>query len=144
MSTRGTDYQRLLDELQAIVRRTPGAELRSLADEQVIVRKSMVANPAARKGLKASAQVPGVHGYALFVDWRGADARAEPSARMRPPPQSPGPCPRVRLAPAEREGSWTIAAAGGDEVFVTVTVGAQAPRSEVDALLRAVDAALRP
>jgi hypothetical protein len=104
----------------------------------------MVANPAAQKGLKASAQVPGADGYELFIDWRRAQTHAAPSARMRPPPQSPGPGPLVRLAPPEREGSWTVTASGGDEVFVTVTTGAQAPRNEVDALLRAVDDALRP
>jgi hypothetical protein len=139
-----------------------GPEVRRLPEDQLLVARGLVDNPATHGGHKAAARVPGPGGYKVYVSRRTPAGHAEragtgqragpwdappgpPADGSGPPPPPPAPAdaggpPRVR--PGELAMEWRGTARDGRIVQIRATCGSPEVVDEVNRILDAAAAVL--
>jgi hypothetical protein len=136
--------------LQRRLRHTAaGADVRLLAEDQVVVSRNLTRDPNFERDGKSPTYRPGRDGYQVYVSWRPAAAHARQAAlsqRMTGPSSGPvawdGRTMRLRLDPATTSGEWLVGDNAGGIVTVIADAGSVQVLDEVNAVLNEVEAVL--
>lgn len=143
--------QPVADRMTQLSRRvrevTPGADVRVLSGDQLLVSLNLIPNPAMEREGKAATYTPGDDGYQVHVACRPAaehDVQAALSQRMT----GPGALPVVwdsrsmQLRVNDLTRRWLVSNELGEIVTVEVAAGSVQVLDEVNAVLTEVQGVL--
>jgi hypothetical protein len=139
----------LARRLERTLRDAPAAEVRLLAESQLLVTRGLVPNPAAGRRAKAAASVPGPAGYDLYVASRSPEEQAAVAAtsqRISGPASGPVAWDpdrsRLRLEEGARNGHWEVLTPSGEVLTVDVRCGSPQVMAELNRLLAEIEAVM--
>jgi hypothetical protein len=127
------------------------ADVRLLAEGQIVVSRNLIRNPDFERGGKSATYVPGPDGYEVYIACRPAETHARQAAQSQlmtgpshEPPAWDSRTMRLRLDQTATSGRWVVRDARGEVVTVSAAAGsaAAAVLDDVNAVLSDAEAVL--
>ena len=124
-------------------------DIRLLPDNQMLIDKNMIPNPALQQGGKSESHVPGEEGYQIYVAYRSpaeSEAAMLTSQRMYGPSVQPivwdAKSMVLHAGKTSLKLEWRLLNAEGQVVTIYVDCGSSRVVDEVNAILAEVQAVL--
>jgi hypothetical protein len=125
------------------------ADVQLLAENQILVTRNLIRNPAFEKDGKSATYLPGPDGYQVYIACRPPTTHARLAAhyqRMTGPSHEPAAWDaqtmRLRLDPPATSGGWAVRDDHGEIVTVHADAGSAEVLDDVNTVLSEVEAVL--
>ncbi len=149
MSETASRLIRLHQRLAELFKAPQGPNVRLLPDNQMLIDKNIVPNPAFGRGSKMESSVPSRAGYRIYVAYRSPDeyaAAMATSQRISGPAEQPivwdAKSTALRVDKASLKPEWRLLNAEGQVVTVNVHCGSTQVVSEVNVILTEIETTL--